>query len=268
MLTVDFVNAVSSLAKESLNLRTKDLGNGLMMHVLPGKDPKIIRLPANPLHRRVTTFDSFLNLIRTRKPFTENTDTTSPVDLVDQPDHEGAVVYYGDEALVYQESPGKQDQFQATFPLMKSKPFLWLVAAEKNGISLGQKDFVKLLRIIFRNCNAGTLLDTVRQLKFTSGAAATGNIQHGKQSLSREILEEVEASGKTIPEEVLLSVPVFDNLHFRGEIACAIEINCTEGSFLMTPFPGEITKLTNVVLAQVQQMIQEVGVAAYQGSVK
>lgn len=149
-------------------------------------------------------------------------------------DAEASVVYYGEDKItLVLDRENRRDR--ATCKLLKSPQFLWLL---NNKQAMNQASFVRLLRIDLQGCllHGSELLATVRNLKWSGNSDASGNLQHAKESLGRAIEASVSGAG-TIPEEVTLQVPVFENFSFLVSIRCAVEVLVHEQQFRLTPYP-------------------------------
>jgi hypothetical protein len=156
------------------------------------------------------------------------------------------IVYLSDKAAIFQYDKETRRDY-ATCVLSKSPQFVW--AETGSGKTYRQPDFVRILRIILQDCLGvdSALLSLVRQLKFTSGGEAEGTIQHGKESLGKQITNAVTGQA-ALPEEIILTMQVFDNHPFRAKIACALEIFPAEASFKITPYPMEVKKAMDTAL--------------------
>jgi hypothetical protein len=117
--------------------------------------------------------------------------------------------------------------------------------------AMKQSDFIRLLRIQFRGClGDSNLLPLAKNLKFTNDQAAAGQYEQGRQSLSRGVIAQV-AGTDAFPEEVTLTVPVFENFEMRASIDCALEVMPLEQQFKLTPYPLELSSAMNETLAAI-----------------
>jgi len=131
---------------------------------------------------------------------------------------------------------------RATCQLRISPQYAWLLHSESAGRRMTQSDFIRELRISFRGClGDGNLLALLRQLKFANSADAAAAIQHGRESIGKQILLSVTGES-AIPEEMALNIPVFDNFDRRTRVMCAIEIFPQEQQFRLTPYPQELKR--------------------------
>jgi hypothetical protein len=119
-----------------------------------------------------------------------------------------------------------------------------LLKLEKDKPAFNQKDFVRLLRIDLAGClTDARLLEWVRSVRFTSTANAAGVMRHGRESMGRDIDDEVlSEQGQDCPEEVLLNVRIFDDpiLTRVWPIRCAVEIDAPNQTFGLVPLPLQL----------------------------
>lgn len=134
--------------------------------------------------------------------------------------------------------------------LKPSPQYVWLRDAKS---VMSQSDIVRTLRITFRgNLGDGSDLVTIlRKLKFKADGTAEGDVQHGRESIGRSIVNEVTGLN-ALPEEIAFSVPVFDNHPFRARIECALEINPADQTFRITAFPQQVKNAMDAALADVE----------------
>lgn len=146
-------------------------------------------------------------------------------------------IFYGKEsvALVYNLITRRD---VATCILKPSAQFLTLT--KQAGVCRSQKDFIRDLRVIYRNClSDNSLINNLRGIKWGNSDTGGAEIQHGKESMGRQIINQVQGMD-IIPEEITLTLPVFENHPFRTTIQCAVDINPEARSFALTPFPQEV----------------------------
>lgn len=129
-----------------------------------------------------------------------------------------------------------------TMPLTKSAGFLRLEALEKNP-TLDQLGMLRTLRIDLKGtAGRADLLTVIRSLKWRQSASGHVDVQQGKESLGKVIENEVTGAG-AIPEEVMVSVPVYSN---PGEskksypVACDLEVIASEQVFRFRPVADEL----------------------------
>jgi hypothetical protein len=102
--------------------------------------------------------------------------------------------------------------------------------------------------------------------KFSSAADGAGSIQHSRESIGRSINAAVTGEA-ALPEDVWLTVPVFENHPFRARIACALEIMPQDQTFQLLPFPLEVQQAMDTALADVVNTLKGENVPpAFRGS--
>jgi hypothetical protein len=178
---------------------------------------------------------------------------------------EGAL-FYDEQRVTYVYSlDDRRDR--ATCDLKKSPQYLWLETAAAKPVVLSQRDFIRTLRVLFRGCvGESNLLPLVRDLKFTGASEGAGNIQHGRESIGRSITNAVTGQS-AIPEEVALTVPVFENHPLRARISCALEVVPQDQTFQLIPYPLEVHQAMDAALADVVATLKADGVpTSYNGS--
>ncbi len=154
--------------------------------------------------------------------------------------HDHAQLFYDESSVVYLfDKEDRRDR--ASCALKPSDQYLWLKAQVTNPAQFRQPAFVRLVRITLAGCFPDpNFLNLVRNLKFSSGAEAAGNIQHGKESIGRSITAAVMGEA-AMPEDVTLLIPIFNNFGERLPVRCALELFPHEQSFSLTPYPQELS---------------------------
>lgn len=182
----------------------------------------------------------------------------------EDPDDSTARIYFdGSRLVLIHDIDSRRDR--TVCDLIPSPQFSWLVNGSKQ--TYRQADFIRLLRIDLQGAlpAASNLLPLIRELKFNNNAAAQSNIQHGKESLGRQIEAAVHGID-AIPEEVTLSVPLWENFTCIVPIRCAVEILPHEQQFKLTPFPLELRKAVELGMGSIRNLMDDTGVDYYYGS--
>lgn len=178
-------------------------------------------------------------------------------------DHNDGTTFYDEQKITFVFDLDDRRNL-ATTTLVPTPQYIWL--AQKSGQTMTQKDFVRLLRINFRSATDGTLLGLVRNLKFSSNADAAGSIQQGRESMGRSIVNEVRGES-AIPEEVALTIPIFENHPFMASVNCAVEVITAEQTFKLTPFPLSLKIAMDSALADIAELLSAEGLPPlYRGS--
>jgi hypothetical protein len=160
---------------------------------------------------------------------------------------ENSVVFYNETGIhfVYDRDDRRDGAY---CKLLISPQYSYLSSACS---AMKQSDFIRLLRIQFRGClGESNLLPLAKNLKFTNDQAAAGQYEQGRQSLSRGVVAQVTGAD-AFPEEVTLTVPVFENFEMRTTIDCALEVMPMEQQFKLTPFPLELSAAMNETLVAI-----------------
>lgn len=109
---------------------------------------------------------------------------------------------------------------------------------------LDQRAILFMLRTVFTQDalpKFPKLIDTLRSVKFEAQTSADSKIERGKSSVGKAL--NVHASGlESVPEQVTLSVPIFENSFatLRVDVQCALEIYEAEQRLQLFPLPGEV----------------------------
>lgn len=139
--------------------------------------------------------------------------------------------------------------------------------SEIAGKILPQKDIIRLLRIIFRGCLGDSgILNLLRNIKWSVNDGGDSQIQQGRESLGRQIIQQVQGV-EVIPEELALTIPMFDNHPTRQRIECAIDVAVESRGFSITPYPQELRKAMEQTLDDISiQFAKEGYPPAFRGT--
>jgi hypothetical protein len=165
-----------------------------------------------------------------------------------------SAVFIADEEVIFVSSLA--DRRDVAFcKLIEAEPYKWLKASSGNRLS--QSDFIRVLRITFRECLGvdNGLIPLLRKLNFAASDGAAAEIQHGRESVARSINASIMGVN-AIPEELVLRVPVFENHPFIAPVNCAIEIFPDERMFKLTPFPLQVRKAMQAALDDVENGLE------------
>lgn len=111
-----------------------------------------------------------------------------------------------------------------------------------------QRGFIDLLRRqIDGEVRPDNLLEQVRAIKFKSSSEGETTIKTGRESMGRTVNSEVLGVDlASFPDEVGLTVPVFDNARdsdghpFRHTVVCTLDVDVVRQRFLLRPKAGQI----------------------------
>lgn len=170
------------------------------------------------------------------------------------------VVWYDETEVVLSIDDDAYRIDSVTLTLETSDVFAKLVQLSKPTQPVDQKEFIRLLRVDL----AGTLepvvlLNKVRTLKFSTTADATSVKKAQTESLGKEIRSKVETDGGDLPEEVVLSAPVFKTFGQRRPvpIRCAVEVFPADGTFRLKPLPDEIERAQQEAVQRIAERLSE-----------
>lgn len=185
------------------------------------------------------------------------------VRFIEEHKGESGVVFYGEASVVYVYDINDRRNV-AVCELKTTLQYGWLL--NPTG-AMRQTDFIRLLRITLRGClppDSG-LLSLVRNLKFNVTTDGGGTVQHGRESIGRSLKAELTGEG-SIPEEVRLIVPVFQNHPFSALVTCAVELAPQEQTLQLTPYPMEARRAMDEALADIAERFAGDGMPpAYRG---
>lgn len=177
------------------------------------------------------------------------------------------VVWIGRDSIVLViDDDERRDR--VTLALERSQVF---TAATSLKSPFSQVDMIRLLRTTFRNAiNCRDVLANIRNLKFRNLSEGSVSIQHGNESLGRQINNEVSGADK-VPESIVLPLNVYAN---RGEtdvivnIEFDIEIDAEKGLFHVKPMPDAIDSAVSEAIQSIRDRIESaVKAAVLEGSV-
>lgn len=236
---------------ERLTNETKRVGfcrpDGLPKHLVyqtgPEAQCELVEVPIGPHNITLETPDEFVAFV------TAHTEPAGPGGRQTAPR-----VFYTANGLDFIFDLNAPRQDHARCPMPFTAEFTWL--RDKSGAMLNQKAFVRLLRIDLRRCfTDSNLLALVRNLKWKVGADTAGDVQHGRESLGRAIQAEVRGES-SIPEDIFLSVPIWENFRFATTVTCAVEIFPAEEVFKLTPLPGSMERALDDGLDAIRELFE------------
>jgi len=163
-------------------------------------------------------------------------------------------VWYENRCVVVldDDSPGSRRLDRATVKLTLTPQFKKLVEICGNistgavPVAMRQRDFIKLFQRDLRDClptdQSMALIKALRAIDFESTTNVGSNIGRGKESMGMSIKEEIKSSAGPIPEEIMLSVPVYtdSSVHTVNTVRCLIEIDTKQMTFTLEAFAGDI----------------------------
>lgn len=156
---------------------------------------------------------------------------------------------------------------RATVQLLPSEPWAWLTTrAVSNAMSL--KEFIRLLRITFAGClpDNGRLVELYRNVTWKGTDVTNQTAGRGSEALGRDIKKQVDGIDN-LPDEVTVTLPVFQNFNLNVKVRCAIEIDADTKTFELLPFPNQLRAGLETTLDQIRQIVKESGTPTFLGDV-
>lgn len=165
-------------------------------------------------------------------------DLVSLIALAIRPTNPSPVIWYcaTDVRLILDDDDRREI---VVFQLTPSAEFAKLCELEETSSPLTQMGLIRLLRLELNV--PSEQLAPFRRLDWSQRTGGGAKIEHTKQSLGRQI--EAEISGAdALPDSIGILIPVYREAgeRVRYEVRCAIEINPTDQTFLLRPFPGQL----------------------------
>jgi len=124
-------------------------------------------------------------------------------------------------------------------PLMFSTQFETLRELEAEPRAFDQRSFIRLLRTKLRL--DPSMVAPFRRLDWHRSDEGSGDVQHGKDRLGKQIEAKVQAID-ALPEDPVFHVPVYNEMGEREAYAvqCALEIDTLNQKLGLIPLPGEL----------------------------
>ena len=166
---------------------------------------------------------------------------------------EDAAVFVGREAVVAVFNEDEDRRNLSTVSLTRSEAFASLCKLEEAS-KIAQQDLVLELRTTFAHSfGPDSFLPVVRKLKFSRSTDGASDVQHGRESMGKQVTAEVSGVDGAIPEEVTFTVPVYDQVEFLASVRCAVHVDVVEAAFVVKPLGGEIEKALREANAHMAQ---------------
>ena len=131
--------------------------------------------------------------------------------------------------------------------MQASEEIITLRNLESTPVEMSQAEILRLLRTTFHGAvpEELKLVALLRNVKFKLVKDDEVDLQKGKSSIGSKLASEAQFTS-AIPENVVLSVPVFTNgfARWRVPVECCLEVLDIEQKFQLFPLPGEVEKAT------------------------
>lgn len=142
--------------------------------------------------------------------------------------------------------------------LKKSKAVTLLETWEANRTLVKQDQLVSLLRTTLRNAAVpGTLLASLKSVTWRSGAISTDTIDQKGRSAGRQLEAKLDRVDE-LPEDIAFEFDAWDSAshNFRMKIGCTLEVDARNEGFILTPYPGSISKAWGLALEDLADKIR------------
>jgi hypothetical protein len=172
------------------------------------------------------------------------------------------VVYYSPDGIAVVLNDGTESlrADTATIELKPTKAHTTLKQSADKWLQ--QKDFIRLLRISLADClgeDGAQLVKVLRLVNFKGGSSGFGKVEHGRESMGKDIEDEVTSDAGPIPEQVTLLVRLYEDrgLQTRFPVRCAVEINSREALFNLSPLAGSIEAAVDEQMSAIGSLIDQ-----------
>lgn len=180
-------------------------------------------------------------------------------------------VWYAPDGVivVVADAPDSHRADRAVAPLIGTQTYATLLAVGAKW--LAQKDFVRLLRVTLADAatdSSQQLLKAARVISFSATSGGKALAEHGRQSLGRDIEEQVTSEVGDIPEEVEFNVRLFTDpgLTRRFPVRCAVDINAKDATFNLCPLAEQLDDALSQQLELIgEQLRGEVACPVFRG---
>lgn len=170
-------------------------------------------------------------------------------------------VYVGDTRVValLNDSGDRLDRIELSLSSCES----WRELSQDDALgNLTQSEAVWKMRSTFAGgVSPGSLLPSIRSLKFNTSKTGYSDAQHGRESMGVDVESAITSSGEAIPETVALRTPMYDQL--AGDegwpgvaVQCALRVNVEERSITFRPVEGEIERARDAARRFIAERIQ------------
>lgn len=228
----DAIQLVASLAVAGQSIRTLPYpGNEDRAFLLIDPATNTVTPQAKPLKappvtvRTPADLAAFINGLDT-----SNTEYTATKD---------AAVVLNELVVTY--FPDLDDRLRkAATTLVRSDQFAWFKAF--GGKELTQKDFVRALRVTLGGCIPSSLLASVRNVSWNRTTTGTVAVN----SLGKSVMDDLKSEG--MPEEVIVTMPVFVGVNFNGQFKAYVEVDPSNQKFCLIPEPQALERITEQAL--------------------
>lgn len=162
--------------------------------------------------------------------------------------------------VVLDDTPEKRIDGRAVCQLRKTDELQTLESVGAKESWLNQKQFIRLIRTKLADAlgdQLPQLVATLRNIRFSSGTAGRGNLEHGRESLGREIESEVMSEVGDIPHTLRLDVRVFTDpaIKVRFPVDVALEIEPSNGTFALMPLGDGLQRIIDEQVSALRDLL-------------
>ncbi len=134
----------------------------------------------------------------------------------------------------------RRDQ-RVRLPLAMTQQFKTVEMLATHKPNKDQRAMLTLLRNDLSGCLdlCPGLVSTLRGVNWKATAEESSEIRQGKASLSKSQMAQLSGLAD-IPEDVTLSVPIFEGHNIRSQVHCTLDVDADNKVFILRPKAGEI----------------------------
>lgn len=172
---------------------------------------------------------------------------------------EKSVIWFDrDRVAIVLDDETRRDR--AALPLNYTPQMELLIKIEADAKKYDQQAFRRLLRIDLADCRPDdVLLNWVSDMRFTNAGSVTGRLEHGRESMGKDLEVDALSDIGNCPEMINLSVRVFDDpsLMVKRQVRCAVEILPKEQAFRLVPLPLELDNAIELEMSDVGESLRK-----------
>jgi hypothetical protein len=175
-------------------------------------------------------------------------------------------IWHGKDAVVLIcDDDDRRDSVR--LPLPASEPLSWLWNLKRQSEPMNQGELIRVLRL--KLGQPSDLVAKFRKLDFSAGRTGKANVEHGKESLGREIIAEVNGVD-ALPDVLNVSVRITDvpGANSPQTVRVGLEIDAQREEFYLSPMPGELDAAIDRMHADLHDVLSNAlpGLPVYYGS--
>lgn len=170
---------------------------------------------------------------------------------------DGGSLWVGGDAVVLATDDGDRRD-TVRMPLVHTPEFCALKT--HNARWLSQDEMVAALRRDLRFVHArDVFLASVRKIRWASSDGGEATIQHGKESLGRQVEKSVAGLDAAFPEEVTCGAQVYVGVDSEPyPFVLTVDVNLTERKFRLSVLPGQLDEAALFAREHIARKFKEV----------